>query len=70
MIMGIALEWKQPYEYVLELPDMNAIWDTLDIYNPEDDENNGLPSAEERRKKIEAVRKARSEKLKRENRKS
>ncbi len=68
--MGIALEWKQPYDYVLELPDMNGVWDTLDIYNPEDEENKELPSSDERKKRIEAFKKAESERLRKQNEKN
>lgn len=70
MFTGAALEWKQPYEYILELPDMNPIWDMLDIYNPEDEENKDLPSAEERKEHIDAFRRAQSERLKKKSKKS
>ncbi|OPY25044.1 MAG: hypothetical protein A4E26_00022 [Methanobacterium sp. PtaU1.Bin097] len=70
MFTGAALEWKQPYEYILELPDMNPIWDMLDIYNPEDENEGNMPSTDERRKQIEAFRKAQSERLKKKSKKS
>lgn len=70
MFTGAALEWKQPIDYILELPDMNLIWDMLDIYNPEDENEGNMPSTDERRKQIEAFRKAQSERLKKKSKKS
>lgn len=64
MFTSIALEWKQPVEYVMELPDMNSIWDLLDIFNPEDDENNEIPSKEDREHIIQQYKRAQSRKLK------
>jgi hypothetical protein len=69
MFTTVALEWKQPIEYVLELDDMLPIWDMLDIYNPEDEDNKGFPTVDERNKQIEAFKKAQSEKLKKESKK-
>ncbi len=70
MFIAIALEWKQPIEYILELPDMIPIWDIIDIKNPKDEKEGNMPSNEERRKQIEAFRKAQSEQLKKQSKKS
>jgi hypothetical protein len=64
MFTSIAMEWKQPLEYVLELPDMVPVWDIIDIHNPEDPKNPKTITASERRKRIDAFREAQSERLK------
>jgi hypothetical protein len=61
--MSIALEWGQSIEYVHELPDMDPIWDALEIFNYDPDYVDEEELKEDRDAKIKAFRQARSKQV-------
>jgi len=51
----LAVEWGQPLEYILELKDMNVIWNYIHAKTPEDKKKK---SKEEIKKQLMSNRKA------------